>query len=184
MNEKKESIISAAKELFSTYGFYKVSMDEIAKKSTITKKTIYTYFKDKNELINIVLINEINAMKKLADEIDKKNISFEDKLHEVVIMQLDYRNNSKILCNYIKELEEGKLKNKNENIFNQTILSELKKRLDEAQKEGYIKKCDTKIVSFLIYKIYIALMFELDYDVNKKEVTENIMNILKVWLLK
>ena len=112
MNEKKESIISAAKELFSTYGFYKVSMDEIAKKSTITKKTIYTYFKDKNELINIVLINEINAMKKLADEIDKKNISFEDKLHEVVIMQLDYRNNSKILCNYIKELEEGKLKNK------------------------------------------------------------------------
>ena len=184
MNEKKESIISAAKELFSTYGFYKVSMDEIAKKSTITKKTIYTYFKDKNELINIVLINEINAIKKLADEIDKKNISFEDKLHEVVIMQLDYRNNSKILCNYIKELEEGKLKNKNENIFNQTILSELKKRLDEAQKEGYIKKCDTKIVSFLIYKIYIALMFELDYDVNKKEVTENIMNILKVWLLK
>ena len=184
MNEKKERIILAAKELFSTYGFYKVSMNEIAKKSKITKKTIYTYFKDKNDLINVVLIDEINSMKKLADKIDKKNISFEDKTHEIITMQLDYRNNSKILCNYIKELEEGRFKNNNENIFNKSILSELETRLDEAIKDGYIKKCDTKIVSFLIYKIYIALMFELDYDIDKKEVTENIMDILKVWLLK
>ena len=184
MNEKKESVIKASKELIRDYGFYKVSMDEIAKKSNITKKTIYTYFKDKNELINTVLIDEINSMKKLADQIDKKNISFEDKLHEIITMQLDYRNNSKILCNYIKELEEGKFKNTKENIFNQTILSELKTRLDEAIKEGHIKKCDTTIVSFIIYKIYIALMFELEYDLDKKEVTQTIMNILKVWLLK
>ena len=55
---KKEQIIEAARELFSSYGYKKVSMDEIAKKSNVTKKTIYTYFKDKGELIKYFLYED------------------------------------------------------------------------------------------------------------------------------
>ena len=44
---KKEDILKAAKELFSMYGYKKVSMNEIAEKANVTKKTIYSYFKDK-----------------------------------------------------------------------------------------------------------------------------------------
>jgi len=39
---KKEQVISAARNLFSEYGYHKVSMDEIAKVSGVTKRTIYT----------------------------------------------------------------------------------------------------------------------------------------------
>ena len=39
---KKEQVIESARELFSEYGYKRVSMDEIAKKSGVTKKTIYT----------------------------------------------------------------------------------------------------------------------------------------------
>lgn len=186
MNTKRESVLTAAKNLFAKYGYRRVSMDEIARESHVTKKTIYTYFKDKNELIKCVLMDEIDKMKNLADKIDEKDISFEDKIHEVITLQLDYRKSSKLISNYLKELEEGKLNigKENENLFNVTIQGELKKRLDLAIDNGYIKECDTNIVSFLIYKIYVALMFELDYNIDKKEVTDNIMNILKVWLLK
>jgi len=54
MTEKKIKVINAARELFSRYGYKKVSMDAIAKKSLVTKKTIYTYFKDKDECIALV----------------------------------------------------------------------------------------------------------------------------------
>ena len=160
-------------------------MDEIASKSNVTKKTIYTYFKDKNQLIKCILMDEIGNMQKLSDKIYKKDISFEDKIHEVIVIQLDYRKKSKLISNYLKELEAGKLKldKENENIFNKTIQNELKIQLDEAIKDGYIKDCDTNVVSFLILKIYVALMFELDYEIDKAEVTEDIMNILRVWLL-
>ena len=47
---KNENIITAARELFIQYSFDKVSMDEIAKKAGVTKKTIYYYFRDKQEL--------------------------------------------------------------------------------------------------------------------------------------
>ena len=39
---KKEIVIQTARELFTKYGYKKVSMDEIAKESNVTKKTIYT----------------------------------------------------------------------------------------------------------------------------------------------
>ena len=39
--EKRENIIASARELFNKYSFDKVSMDEIAKKAGVTKKTIY-----------------------------------------------------------------------------------------------------------------------------------------------
>ena len=63
---KKEEVINSARELFITYGYKKVSMDEIAKKSGVTKKTIYSYFKDKNELIKYFLYEEIEKMKKIV----------------------------------------------------------------------------------------------------------------------
>lgn len=186
MNFKKESVINAARELFSLYGYRKVSMDEIASKSGVTKKTIYTYFKDKNDLIKYFLNDEIKEMEKLADEIDKKDVPFEDKLHELITIQLNYRKDSKLLVFFLKELEQGKLviDKDTENILSKTIQKELKIRLDKAIKDGYIKNCDTEIVSFLIYKIYVALMFELDKPIDEKVATESIINILKAWLIK
>ena len=66
---KKEEVIEAARELFCKYGYRKVSMDEIAKKSNVTKKTIYTYFKDKNDLIKYFAYEEIGKMKQIIDKI-------------------------------------------------------------------------------------------------------------------
>ena len=171
MKSKKEQVIEAARELFSHYGYRKVSMDEIAKKSGVTKRTIYTYFKDKNDLIKYFLYDELRKMKELSNAIDKKDISFDSKIYELIIQLMEYRNNSKLLMAFSKE-SGGNFED------------ELKIKLEKAIIDGYIKECDTEIVSFLIYKIYVALMFELDKPIDKKEATENIMSILRAWLFK
>lgn len=182
---KKETVIETARELFSKYGYRKVSMDEIAKQSNVTKKTIYTYFKDKNDLIKYFLYEEINKMKDITDKIDKKDIPFEDKLYELITLQMNYRNSSKLLKAFLKEADQGiGIADECTKIINSTIQKELKNKLEEAKKEGYIKDIDTDIASFLIYKIYVALMVEIDKPINEKIATETIMNILKAWLLK
>jgi len=56
MENKKDQVINTARELFSNRGYRKVSMDEIAKVSGVTKRTIYRYFKDKDDLINNWLV--------------------------------------------------------------------------------------------------------------------------------
>ena len=47
---KKEQILESARTLFTQYGYRKVSMNEIAASANVTKKTVYSYFKDKDEL--------------------------------------------------------------------------------------------------------------------------------------
>ncbi len=49
--ETTERIISGGEELFLTAGIKSVTMDDIAKHLGMSKKTIYQYFKDKNELV-------------------------------------------------------------------------------------------------------------------------------------
>ena len=38
---KKEEVINAARDLFTKYGYKKVSMDEIAKEANVSRKTSY-----------------------------------------------------------------------------------------------------------------------------------------------
>jgi AcrR family transcriptional regulator len=47
----RENIIKTAEELFLRFGFKRVTMDDIARELAISKKTIYQYFKDKNEIV-------------------------------------------------------------------------------------------------------------------------------------
>lgn len=50
----REKILHNASEMFLTLGFKSVTMDDIAKTSGVSKKTIYTHFSNKTELVEAV----------------------------------------------------------------------------------------------------------------------------------
>ncbi len=50
----KEQIVNSVADLFQKYGVRSVSMDDIAHQLGISKKTIYQYFEDKNDLVKQV----------------------------------------------------------------------------------------------------------------------------------
>lgn len=56
MEEKdtKERILRGAQELFMKYGVRSVSMDDIARHLSVSKKTLYQYFADKDEIVTRV----------------------------------------------------------------------------------------------------------------------------------
>ena len=51
----KERITEKANELFMRYGVRSVSMDDIAAQLGMSKKTLYQYYTDKEELVDAVL---------------------------------------------------------------------------------------------------------------------------------
>ena len=51
MEEKKREIIANAIEVYMKYGIKSVTMDEMARQLGISKKTLYLYVKDKNDLV-------------------------------------------------------------------------------------------------------------------------------------
>jgi AcrR family transcriptional regulator len=55
MEEKVKEIIVSAMEVFLRLGFKNVSMDDMAKELRMSKKTLYKYFSDKNDLVKQVI---------------------------------------------------------------------------------------------------------------------------------
>ena len=58
--EIQERIRQKADELFRRYGIRSVTMDEIATQLGMSKKTIYQYYADKDQLVDAVAVDEIN----------------------------------------------------------------------------------------------------------------------------
>lgn len=58
-SDTKDRIIAGAFELFSRFGIKSVTMDDIAKHLSISKKTIYQFFKDKDEVVHKLLEKQL-----------------------------------------------------------------------------------------------------------------------------
>ena len=65
--EVKDRIKQKAEELFRKYGVKSVTMDEIASQLGVSKKTIYQFFKDKDELVDAVIAGIIDFNQQRCD---------------------------------------------------------------------------------------------------------------------
>jgi len=78
----RERIRAKAQELFMQYGIRSVSMDDIATHLGMSKKTIYQYFSDKDELVDAVLNIEINEMECNCVDCSERA---QDAIHEIFL---------------------------------------------------------------------------------------------------
>jgi TetR/AcrR family transcriptional regulator, cholesterol catabolism regulator len=80
--ETKERILVKAGELFMQFGIRSVSMDDIANNLGMSKKTLYQYYADKDELVHAVFNAHIARMQ--VDCQQSQHIS-RDAIHELFI---------------------------------------------------------------------------------------------------
>lgn len=80
--DTKERIKLAANELVMKYGVRSVSMDDIAAHLGISKKTIYLYYKDKDELVDAIIESEMMRTQEICER--DMNIS-DNAIHEIIL---------------------------------------------------------------------------------------------------
>lgn len=73
MHELKERILIAAHELFLRYGIRSITMDDIAKHLSISKKTIYQSFKDKDEVVHELISKMLKENERIFNEVEKNS---------------------------------------------------------------------------------------------------------------
>lgn len=60
--DKKEQILAALADLSRTRGLYRFTMDELAAHAGVSKRTIYRYFRSKEEIVESLISNFMNQM--------------------------------------------------------------------------------------------------------------------------
>ncbi|HEU4469442.1 MAG TPA: TetR/AcrR family transcriptional regulator [Flavisolibacter sp.] len=80
--EAKERILVKSHELFNRYGIRSVSMDDIAAQLGMSKKTLYQYYADKDELVNAVFDIELTQNREHCVACSRQG---ENAIHEVFL---------------------------------------------------------------------------------------------------
>ncbi len=161
--EMKERILEKATELFTKYGIKRITMDEIAAKLGISKKTIYQSFHDKNELVSAIFDNHICISQQncIVDEEKAENAVHEVLLGSETFINVMESINQNVLYDLEKfhpEVFQKFLQFKNTFMYN-SIEKNLKRGIEE---ELYRKEIDLEVIIRLrLANIIISMNIEL-----------------------
>lgn len=158
-----EEIIKKVAELYKRYGIKSVTMDDVARRLSVSKKTLYQHFKDKDDLVlNVVkysLQNYECEFKKICKAewnpvelmvlVTKFNIERRKQMHQVLMYDLKkYHPQAwRLLSEYRKE----------------HIIFQLKENIIAGIKDGwYRQNLDIDVVAHLYYQ-WIELLHDVDF---------------------
>ena len=148
---REQDIINAAEKVFTVMGYNGASMEEIAKEAQFTRKTIYQYFTDKEDLLFVVIIRGFEKLLyNLKKAVVNGNNGYEKLKHLTNAYFQFYKDfpNTLNLMNYIgyiKPTTENTAKRVEFNKVSEQLAEEIAKVIDEGKADGSIRRdVDTK----------------------------------------
>ena len=162
-----------AHELFMQYGLRSVSMDDIANGMGISKKTIYQYYADKDELVDAVVESEFKKNETLCELDTKKSVNAVEEIFMAMDMMVDlFRNiNPSFIFDMQKYHPKAFLKfeqYKNNSLFN-LVRNNILRGINE---QLYRDDIDVDIVArFRVHSLLLAFNPEFNSTL-KKSISE------------
>lgn len=162
--DRRQLVLQAATKCFSLFGYKATTMDQVAKIANVGKGTIYTFFTNKEQLFDEILRDVITEMKHIAEREIRRDKPFFDNLHRVLDALLEFRSEHELFIKLSQESRDfgtpqaGDGLDKLENV----VLEYLEREVEQAIQQGEIKPCDPKIVSIVMFRLYIVLTAELN----------------------
>lgn len=138
MSPEKHKILLFASEKFFQEGFYKVSMDELAREMKISKKTIYKYFKSKSEIVETTVEILKSNVKRILEEIITQDSTSINKLIKISSTLLNVA--FKISDAWLSDLRSysPELWNGIEEFRSKTFMTVFGSILDQGKTEGLV----------------------------------------------
>ena len=157
MESQKQKILETAHTLFFQCGIRSVSMDDISRNISISKKTLYQYFKTKNDLIEQVLKWDLKNPKFNFQSENLKNSNAIEcywEFHKFIldILKNPHHSFEYDLNKYYPELALV-FKTKKMEMFKADLMINLNKGITEGL---YRDDFDKDIISNLLIRLYLS----------------------------
>lgn len=161
--DRRQQVLQAAAKSFSLFGYKATTMDQVAKIANVGKGTIYTFFTNKEQLFDEILRELIVEMKMIVEREIKRDKPFFDNLHRVLDALLEFRSEQELFIKLSQEHREFGTPQAQEGLdkIENVVLEYLEREVAQAVRQGEIKPCDPKIVSVVMFRLYIVLTAEL-----------------------
>ncbi len=151
ISKTRQLLVDVARQLFAKKGLESTTMNDIAVASKKGRRTLYTYFKSKEDIYSAVIESELERLSDKLDEVAAKKIQPQDKIIELIYTHL----------NMIKEtvVRNGNLRA--EFFRNIWMVEKIRKNFDEDEIE-------------LFRKVYAEGKAEGEFDIENVELVADI----------
>ena len=108
-SKTKAKLVDVARQLFSKMGVENTTMNDIALASKKGRRTLYTYFKSKEDIYQAVVESELDILLNVMKQVAEKKISPDEKILEIIYTRLDaikevvYRNGT-LRANFFRDI--------------------------------------------------------------------------------
>lgn len=136
--QKRQSIIKVAKDLFKVYGFKKASISDIAREANVSQVTIYNHFGSKEGLAKEVVKAILVDILETAEKIIKEDKPFLEKLETIIF------DKSNIASQYHGELmriatqSDPEMRQWIESLWREDVNKVTIDLVEDGKKQGYI----------------------------------------------
>lgn len=89
IQKTRQKLVDIARQMFAKNGIEGTTMNDIAVASGKGRRTLYTYFKSKEELYYAVIESELERLSDKLDEVATKKIRPQDKIIELIYTHLN-----------------------------------------------------------------------------------------------
>jgi len=182
--DRRTMIVEAATKSFSLFGYKATTMDQVARLANVGKGTIYTFFKNKEELFEEIISTLVKEMIAEAEAVIEPGLPFAENVHRALTRLLAFRSQHQLMIKLVQEEKEMGTLAVSEMLkhVEDEIIAYLRKKIDTAVAKEAIPPGNTEIISFLLLKMYIALVS--DWERNHEPLSsEQIADVMKVFLV-
>lgn len=108
-SKTKAKLIDVARKLFAQKGIEKTTMNDIAEESTFGRRTLYTYFKSKNDLVKAIIESELQTLYQSIESLGDEGLSPDEKLIRLTFVRLSalretVRRNGNLRAEFFKDI--------------------------------------------------------------------------------
>ena len=89
ISKTRQLLVDVARQLFAKKGLENTTMNDIAVASNKGRRTLYTYFKSKEDIYSAVIASELERLSDKLDEVAAKKIQPQDKIIELIYTHLN-----------------------------------------------------------------------------------------------
>ncbi|MDR3193957.1 MAG: TetR/AcrR family transcriptional regulator [Tannerella sp.] len=192
VSKTRDILVDVARQLFARMGVDHTTMNDIARASQKGRRTLYTYFKSKDDLFLAVVESELDKLNQSLRDIAAKALRADEKLITFIYTRLDavkaivFRNGT-LRARFFRDIWRVEKARKK---FDCQEIEILKKILEDGIQEGTFRIPDTGITALILHHALKGLEVpyirgfmgssEADLADHKKNVVNLIFNGIKI----
>lgn len=152
-SKTKNLLVDTARQLFAKDGVEDTTMNDIAVASKKGRRTLYTYFKSKEDIYLAVVQTELDILSQEMQKVAEKNIAPAEKIIELIYARLEtikkvvYRNGT-LKADFFRDI--WKVEQYRKNFDNKSIVL-FRNVLDEGVRKGAFSIDNTHLVADIMH---------------------------------